>query len=195
MITRLLHKPLTWVVLAGVAAGAVFGLYWFQPWKLFTTTEVHEPVPAVAGPTGGAPAGDASSGGARAGGAPGGADPAARNQLLATGSFITHEHDTSGDVRVVRLADGRRQLVLLDLDTSDGPDLRVWLSDQPVTTGVAGWRVFDDGAWVELGRLKGNRGDQVYEIPAGADLAELTSVSIWCRRFAVSFGAARLRPA
>mgnify|MGYP006197869315 FL=1 len=42
---------------------------------------------------------------------------------------------------------------------------------------AAGWRVFDDGRWVELGELKGNKGNQVYEIPAGADLATLRSVS------------------
>ena len=87
------------------------------------------------------------------------------------------------------------ELRLVDLETSNGPDLRVWLSDQPVRAGVAGWRVFDDGAWVELGRLKGNRGDQAYAVPAGTDLASLSSVSIWCRRFSVSFGAATLAPA
>jgi hypothetical protein len=117
------------------------------------------------------------------------------NLLLAAGSFVTHEHDTSGDVQLVQLADGRRQLVLRGLATSDGPDLRVWLTDQPVRQGTGGWRVFDDGKWIELGRLKGNRGDQVYDVPAGVDLAGFRSVSIWCRRFAVSFGAAELRAA
>ncbi|GIF01885.1 hypothetical protein Ari01nite_93490 [Paractinoplanes rishiriensis] len=42
------------------------------------------------------------------------------------------------------------------------PDLRVRLSDQPVLGGRQGWRVFDDGRWLELGRLKGNRGGQMY---------------------------------
>jgi hypothetical protein len=69
------------------------------------------------------------------------------------------------------------------------------LTDQPVRAGNAGWRVFDDGRWVELGRLKGNRGDQAYAIPADVDLTGLGSVSIWCKRFAVSFGAAPLQPA
>ena len=59
--------------------------------------------------------------------------------------------------------------------------------------GSAGWRVFDDGKWVELGRLKGNRGDQVYRLPADLDPAGFRSLSIWCKRFAVSFGAAALR--
>ena len=71
-------------------------------------------------------------------------------------------------------------------------DLRVWLSDQPVKPGTAGWKVFDDGRWVELGRLKGNKGNQVYDVPRDADLKALRSVTIWCKRFAVSFGAAAL---
>jgi hypothetical protein len=111
------------------------------------------------------------------------------------GDFISHEHDTRGAARIVRHADGSQVLELAGLDTSNGPDLRVWLSDQPVLTGQRGWHVFDDGDRLELGRLKGNKGDQAYAIPAGADLDRLTSVTIWCERFAVSFGAAALNPA
>jgi hypothetical protein len=46
---------------------------------------------------------------------------------------------------------------------------------------------------VELGKLKGNRGDQVYPIAADVDLSAYRSVTIWCKRFSVSFGAAELR--
>lgn len=59
--------------------------------------------------------------------------------------------------------------------------------------GTAGWHVFDDGAYLDLGALKANKGDQNYVIPAGADLADYRSVSIWCARFAVSFAAAELK--
>ena len=104
---------------------------------------------------------------------------------------MTHEHATTGTVALVRLADGNHQLVLKDLDTSDGPDLRVWLTDRPVTND---WYVFDDGAYFEVGRLKGNKGNQVYDIPAGTDLTKFRSMTIWCKRFAVSFGAAELQP-
>ena len=83
--------------------------------------------------------------------------------------------------------------MLRDLDTSDGPDLRVWLTDREVLPGRDGWKVFDDGRSVEVAKLKGNSGNQVYDIPAGTDLAGLRSVSIWCKRFAVSFGAAALQ--
>ena len=67
-------------------------------------------------------------------------------------------------------------------------------TDQPVQAGEPGWRVSDDGKWVELGRLKGNKGDQTYAIPPGTNLDQLDSVAIWCRRFAASFGAAGLTP-
>jgi hypothetical protein len=174
VLRRLLGKPLTWVLIALFAVGAGVGLYWFQPWRLVTTTTVNE---ALAEPR---PAASA------------GAAPVAGPRLLRQGAFITHEHHTSGGARIVEHPDGRRQLELVGLATSDGPDLRVWLTDQPVREGPAGWRVFDDGAWLELGRLKGNRGNQVYEIPPGTDLDRYRSVSIWCRRFAVSFGAAEL---
>jgi hypothetical protein len=41
--------------------------------------------------------------------------------------------------------------------------------------------------------LKGNHGSQNYPLPPGLDLTRYTSVSIWCDRFEVSFGAAELR--
>ncbi len=161
------------------------GLYWFEPWRLFTSSTVNEALPSV-GPTGEQPSPTASA-------SPSPAPP--QNVLLATGTFITHEHGTMGSTRLIRLADGRVQLTLENLATSDGPDLHVWLTDQPVIEGTAGWHVFDDGRYVELGPLKANNGNQVYDVPPGTDLDGLTSVSIWCKRFAVSFGAAPLNPA
>ncbi len=70
--------------------------------------------------------------------------------------------------------------------------LKVWITDAPVLTGRAGWHVFDDGRHLDLGELKGNVGSSNYVLPVTVDLAELTSVSIWCDRFNVSFGAATL---
>ena len=98
-------------------------------------------------------------------------------------------------MRILQLADGTRVLRIEGLDTSNGPDLKVWLTDAPVIDGEDGWRVFDDGAYVDLGVLKGNKGNQNYPIPADVDLADLSSISIWCDRFDVSFGAAELATA
>ncbi|WP_409073218.1 DM13 domain-containing protein [Micromonospora chalcea] len=166
-----------------VVAGLGVSLYLFQPWRLVTDREVREALPSVTEPRP-----EETSGPPATGGPP-------TDVVLAAGDFVTHEHDTSGRAQLVRLADGRRQLLLRGLNTSDGPDLRVWLTDRKVQQGRAGWQVFDDGRWVELGRLKGNIGDQAYDIPASVDLDGLRSVSIWCKRFAVSFGAAPLAAA
>lgn len=149
---------------AVVAVVVIFGLAWFEPWKLWTNTTVNE------------------------------ADPGAGAVLIAQGSFISHEHQTSGEVRVLRLADGTRILRMDRLDTSDGPVLKVWLSDAAVRDGKAGWQVFDDGKHIDLGRLKGNKGSQNYVIPQDLDIAAYGSVTIWCDRFHVSFGAAALTP-
>ena len=172
---------LLWSAVALVVVGGAAGLYWFQPWKLFTSSTVNETLPVVEVPPSAPPTA--------------GSSPAVQqNVLVAKGSLISHEHDSSGDVRLVRLADGRVQLTLENLVTSDGPDLHVWLTDQPVIEGQAGWFVFDDGRYVELGPLKANHGNQVYDVPAGTELTGLTSVTIWCQRFSVSFGAATLQP-
>jgi hypothetical protein len=190
MLRRLLRKPVTWLALAVLAAGMVFGLYWFQPWKLVVDERVDEPLAVLASP--GSPEPSAPEPSAPPPPSP---SPPAGPELLAQGDLISHEHPTTGSARIVRNLDGSQVLELVDLDTSNGPDLRVWLTDQPVIEGRDGWHVFDDGAWLELGRLKGNQGNQVYEIPPDVDPAAYSSVSIWCKRFSVSFGAAELSAA
>jgi hypothetical protein len=174
--------------MAGVA------LVVFQPWKLFVDDVVDEALPgAVAtAPASVAPTGEPGSASEPSAPSP---TAVAGPVEIARGTFVTHEHETTGSVRLLTLADGTQVLRIEDLDTSNGPDLRVWLSDQPVLDGRDGWFVFDDGDHLELGRLKGNRGSQNYVVPPGTDLESLTSVSIWCARFNVSFGAAALRAA
>ena len=163
-----------------LALGVAFGLVWFQPWKLFLDHRVDEQLPAVALAS---PAAVESV--ARVPLTPGAsARPATpAPALLSRGRLISHEHSTSGTVGVVRQADGSLVLAVADLDTSDGPDVHVWLTDAPVIEGGKGWHVFDDGRHVDLGTLKGNLGNQVYRIPEDADLTRLTSVAIWCDRF------------
>jgi len=108
--------------------------------------------------------------------------------MLSSGEFISLEHATSGAASVVELGDGSRFLRIEDLDTSSGPDLRVYLSQAPAD----GSEDALDDAFVDLGGLKGNQGDQNYEIPDGVDLDDFQSVAIWCRRFSAGFGVAPL---
>lgn len=112
-------------------------------------------------------------------------------KTLFTGKFHGKVHATSGRATVYQEADGKMVLRLTNFKTSNGPDVHVIL----VATKDAG----DDANFlksnterVELGKLKGNEGDQNYEIPAGTDLAKFRSVSIYCVRFNVNFGAAPL---
>ena len=116
-----------------------------------------------------------------------GQEAPARAVELASGRFRSHEHATSGRAAVVRLADGRRFLTLTSFATSPGPDLRVRLVRGDSSNGGA-----DDA--IDLGALKGNRGDQQYRLPAGVQLTG-RSVVIWCRAFSAPFGSARLRAA
>jgi hypothetical protein len=195
-LTSLLRRPVTWVALAAGAVAAAVALALFQPWKLWVDQTVDEALPAAApGPATSGPAtpGPATSTAPAppAGSTPAGT-PAGGPVTLASGALISHEHDTRGTVRIVRLADGSRLLRFEGLDTSNGPDLKVWLTDAPVRPGRAGWHVFDDGRYVNLGRLKGNKGSQNYPLPGAVDLDRYSSVSIWCDRFNVSFGAAQL---
>ncbi|MEU8890566.1 DM13 domain-containing protein [Streptomyces sp. NPDC048442] len=165
-----------------VAAGA--GLYAFQPWKAFTTTTVNESLPAASPSAAASPAVGAT-------GPSTVPEPPAGPTDLARGGFVSHEHATSGTARTVRLADGGRTVLRLeDLATSEGPDVRVYLSRRDAGAAEAG---LGQGA-VELGRLKGNRGNQNYAVPAGTDPVGYRSVVIWCARFSVSFGAADLAP-
>lgn len=177
-----------WWTALGTAAVLVIGagLYWFQPWKLWQDTRVDESLAGVVEPAAtGTPAPAAS-------GTPDAPAQDTGPRTLAGGELISHEHTTTGAVKLVRLADGSHVVRLENLDTSNGPDLRVLLTDAPVKEGKAGWHVFDQGKHVSLGKLKGNKGSQNYRVPEGIDLAAYSSVSIWCDRFDVSFGAAEL---
>ncbi|MGW3413115.1 DM13 domain-containing protein [Streptomyces sp. NPDC000888] len=180
-VRKVLVRPLVIGVVLVAIAGVGFGLYWFQPWKLWQDETVDEALPEVVEAS--APPSVASSESPSA---------AAGPQTLASGELISHEHATSGTVKIVRLADGSHVVRLENLDTSNGPDLRVWLTDAPVKEGEAGRHVFDDGEYVSLGKLKGNKGSQNYTVPGDVDPSRFSSVSIWCDRFDVSFGAAQL---
>ena len=117
-----------------------------------------------------------------------GMSPAGPVQVT-SGRFHKNAHETTGAATIYRFADGRLVLRLTEFATSNGPDVRVYL--------VAAGDVQDEAAaklagFVDLGALKGNIGDQNYEVPAGLDLSRYRAVSIWCRRFSVNFGAAPL---
>ena len=112
-----------------------------------------------------------------------GEDAGAANRLVVDGDFLAEAHPTEGRAAVIETGDGTF-LTLTDFATDPGPDLKVYLV--PKGTDV------EDG--VDLGALKGNKGDQQYAVPGSFDDADLEGASavIWCRAFSVAFGSAVL---
>jgi hypothetical protein len=175
-----------------LAAGVIAALV-FQPWLALIDVRVDDEIPAAASPTATVAAADPGSTPAESA-EPEPSDPPAPAgpvDLLA-GSFISHEHETTGTARVIENPDGSRQLAIENLATTNGPDVHVWLSAGPVVEGFDGWFTAGQYDFVDLGPIKGNLGDQLYDIPADVDLETFRTVDLWCVQFAVSFGAAAL---
>ena len=113
----------------------------------------------------------------------------AASNKLASGQFHSGAHETKGTATVFQLADGKKTLRLTNFETSNGPDVHVYLiaaedaKDNDTVTRAG---------FVDIGSLKGNIGDQNYDLPANTDLATYRAVTIWCKRFSVNFGTAPL---
>jgi hypothetical protein len=157
-----------WPVLGGyVATAAVAGAYLGS--SVVFDDVVHEQVAVAPAP---APA--------KAGAAPG-------NVRLRDGRFESVRHPATGVATAIRLERGGRVLTLTDFEVDNGPDMRLYL--------VAGTARAEDEVrdFVDLGALKGNRGDQQYRLPAGVDLTRYSTAVVWCRAFSVLFARAPLR--
>jgi hypothetical protein len=117
--------------------------------------------------------------------------PDGKAKTLETGKFHGQVHATSGRATVYQEADGKLVLRLTNFKTSNGPDVHVILVATKDAMDDANF-LKDNTEKVELGKLKGNEGDQNYEIPAETDLTKFRTVSIYCERFNANFGAAPL---
>jgi len=155
-----------WLGLAVLVLG-IGGWYAFRPERLFVNQKVNERFPAV-----------------------GTASTQASPVELANGSFHGAAHETRGMATIYRLPDGTRTLRLTRFETSNGPEVQVYLGVAPDAKDN---ETVTKAGFVALGPMKGNIGDQNYDIPAGVDLAKYHSVTIWCRRFGVNFGTAPLQ--
>ena len=177
---------------------------WFEPQTLFLNTTVDDTLPPVAASPTPVPTtttvptttsvvteSDSTQAPTLATAAPVAEDAVSTDSGAAfpVGEFIGLAHDGSGTAQIVELEDGSYILRFENLDVFNGPDLRVILSPSPITGGAG---AYDDGDFLDLGDLKGNKGNQNYEIPAGTDLSKYETVAIWCRRFNVSFNAAEI---
>src|SRR5437016_13505270 len=153
------------MILGLIGVPVLIGAWWaFRPEKLFINQKVNEAAPAAL---------------------------SAEPEALYTGKLEGKVHQTSGRATIYKSADGKEYLRLSDFTTSNGPDVHVRLVraedralDQEIVKGD-----FDN---VELGILKGNQGDQNYDLPASVDLNKYRAVAIYCERFHAIFGVARL---
>ncbi|HEU4387867.1 MAG TPA: DM13 domain-containing protein [Blastocatellia bacterium] len=156
----------TLLIIAALIVVAV-GWYLFRPERLFVNARVNEELPVA------------------------GNGKAASTAILADGQFHDGAHKTAGTATIHQLSDGKRVLRLTNFETSNGPDVHVY--------AVAAEDAKDNdtvtrAGFVDLGSLKGNIGDQNYDLPESVDLSKYKAVSIWCKRFSVNFGTAPLRP-
>jgi hypothetical protein len=146
---------------------AAVAWYLFRPERLFIDFAVDEGFPSLAS---------------------GEAEPA----VVAQGAFHGVAHGARGEATIYQLSDGRRILRFTNFETSNGPDVHVYLVAAPDADDSA---TVQRAAFITLGALKGNVGDQNYDLPADVDLGRYRSVTIWCRRFSVNFATAPLHPA
>lgn len=117
--------------------------------------------------------------------------PDTKPVVLSEGRFHGVAHEGSGMATLYQFPDGKRVLRFTEFTTSNGPDLFVYM--------VAAADANDNATvkrvgFISLGTLKGNVGDQNYDLPPDLDLTKYRSVSIWCRRFGVNFAIAPLTP-
>ena len=110
---------------------------------------------------------------------------------LKSGSFRDADsfHKGSGRATIYQTPDGARLLRLEDFQTTNGPELHVVLSQSPNPQSSA--EVKSPG-YLDLGKLKGNIGNQNYPIPNGTDVGAQMSVVIYCKPFSVVFSVASL---
>ncbi len=104
---------------------------------------------------------------------------------ISMGKFESFSHETTGKATIVMVGENAI-LRLSDFHTSNGPDVHVILNKNNDP------KSFTAETSIDLGVIKGNVGDQNYKLPNNLKIKEFNSVTIWCKRFAVSFGGAKL---
>lgn len=114
-------------------------------------------------------------------------------KVAALGEFRDADsvHKGKGTATIFENESGTKVLRFANFETTNGPDLKVWLVKAEAIKSSADVKA---SAWVALGPLKGNIGDQNYVIPGDVKLADYKSVVIWCEQFGVLFSAADLKP-
>ncbi len=111
--------------------------------------------------------------------------------ILKQGDFVDADffHKGSGKAYIIEYSDNKKILRFENFETINGPDLYVYLSKNAALSGD----LKSLGDFLDLGRLKGNIGNQNYELPQDIPIDEYQSAVIWCKKFGVLFPYAVLR--
>jgi hypothetical protein len=179
MTRHLWRKPAFWaiasllVALGLFLAFAVFGIQ-----TLFYDTEVNEEfgAPAPASAEQRSPQADSAA--------------SSKPVVISSGEFHPVAHLGEGDAIVYGLEDDKHVLRLENLDIFNGPALYVYAV---AAEDAKDSETVEEADSLNLGPLKGNRGNQTYELPAAFNPEKYRSISIWCKRFSVNFATAPLR--
>ncbi len=100
--------------------------------------------------------------------------------ILFKGNFQNAVHPTSGIAKIIT-QDSKKLLVFENFRTDPGPDLRVYLATSTSPTD-----------FIEIGTLKASSGNFSYELNSNINIEQRNYVLIWCKRFSVLFGNAKL---
>ena len=184
-----MKTPRPWIIVAVIAVVAVpVGWYLISP--LFTTRAVNEDLPSPAVSFNGSQATEAmGTAMAESGDALNEAMPGEMSDLVVMyqGQFYSVVHEGQGVAKLYQRTDGSRFLRLEDFQVLNGPDLHVWLVPVDPVPNTVGTEI---AGHYDLGPLKGNVGNQNYDVPADLDLSAFKSIVIWCNPFRAPFSAA-----
>lgn len=114
--------------------------------------------------------------------------PGETTPTLRVGSFTEVDAIHKGEGNAVLVENGDDKFIRFEnFKVTNGPDLYVWLtkSDQPTS------KIESLGEYIDLGKLKGNVGDQNYTITQ--DIEDYDTVVVWCRQFSQLFTYANLK--
>ncbi len=158
-------KLKTAIPVAIVAIALFFVWYEFRPDRLFINKTVHQDFPFVKGNS--------------------------PEETLASGTFHSVLHPTSGTATIYGLPNGSRMLRFTNFKTSNGPDVHIYMV---AATDAKDNDTVTKAGFIDLGPMKGNIGDQNYALAPDVSLSKYRAVSVWCKRFSFNFGTAPLVP-
>ncbi len=153
------------IILLIVLAVLVIAWYLFRPEKLLISSKVNEDFPQTA--------------------------ESEKQKIIFEGSFKPVAHGAEGVATIYDMGGGNRVLRFTDFAVSNGPDVHVYLvaAEDPMDS-----ETIKQSEIYELGSIKGNVGNQNYDLSPDVDLDKYKSVVIWCKRFGVNFAVAQLEP-